>query len=263
MMPAVTAQDEPGMPRAVAGPPALYSRLADLWRVFSPPDEYAEEVATFRARLLRHGVPDGGSLLHLGSGGGSVDHHLVEWYRVSGVDISPDMIDQARLLNPRVEYVRGDIRDIRLGRSYDAVLVHDAIAYMTSVAELEAVYRTAAEHLRPGGIMLALPEELKSRLAASEPTATARAVGDIELTVLETHYDADPSDNVFESIYVFLIRQGDALRVELDRHVVGVFELDDFLGAIRRAGFDARAERWELSVWDDEPEMPLIVAVKR
>jgi SAM-dependent methyltransferase len=243
--------------------PLLYSRLADLWLLFSPPEEYEEEVTTFRARLLHHGVRDGASLLHLGSGGGCVDHHLAAWYRVTGVDISPDMIAQARRLNPGVEYVQGDIRDVRLDRLFDAVLVHDAITYMTSVAELEAVYRTAAQHLRPGGLMLALPEELKPRLAARPPAVTTRTEGDVVLTVLETNYDADPSDNTYEGVYVFLIRRGDDLRVEVDRHTVGVFELADFLGAIRRAGFDAHAERWELTEWGDEPELPLIVAVRR
>ena len=144
--------------------PRLYADLASLWALFSPPEEYVEEVETFRARLVRHGVPDGGSLLHLGSGGGSVDYHLKRFYRVTGVDISEQMIDEARRLNPEVEYVRGDIRAVRLGRTFDAVLAHDAISYMTSVDELRAVYRTAAAHLRTGGLMIALPEELKERL---------------------------------------------------------------------------------------------------
>lgn len=73
---------------------------------------------------------------------------------------------------------------------------------------------------------------------------------------METHYDRDPSDNTFESVYVFLIMEGNELRVEVDRHTVGAFELEDFLGAIRRAGFSAAAERWELSEWGDEPELP-------
>jgi SAM-dependent methyltransferase len=83
--------------------PRLYSDLASLWRLFSPPEEYLEEVETFRARFQRHGVPDGGTLLHLGSGGGSVDYHLKQFYRVTGVDISEEMIAQARQLNPEVE----------------------------------------------------------------------------------------------------------------------------------------------------------------
>jgi SAM-dependent methyltransferase len=242
--------------------PRLYGDLASLWVLFSPPEEYAEEVETFRARFRRHGVPEGGTVLHLGSGGGSVDWHLKQSYRLTGVDISEEMIAQARRLNPEVEYVRGDIRDVRLGRAFDAILVHDAISYMTSVDELRAVYRTAAAHLGPDGVMIALPEELKTRLPSLEATAETRVVGSTILTVLETHYDPNPLDHSFENVYVFLIREGDELRVEVDRHVVGAFELDEFLEAMRAAGFSPTVERWELSEWGDAPELPLITAVR-
>lgn len=248
-------------PVSVAAP-RLYGDLAALWRLFSPPDEYVEEVETFRTRFRAHGVPDGGTVLHLGSGGGSVDYHLKQSYRVTGVDISQAMIGEARRLNPDVEYVYGDIRSVRLGRTFDAVLVHDAISYMTSVGELEAVYRTAAHHLRVGGVMVALPEELKQRLPGLTATAETRVSGSTVLTVMETHYVPEPLDHAFESVFVFLIREGDELRVELDRHVVGAFELEEFLGAMRVAGFSATAERWELSEWGDGPELPLITAVR-
>jgi ubiquinone/menaquinone biosynthesis C-methylase UbiE len=243
-------------------PPRLYTDLASLWRLFSPPEEYAEEVETFRARFRRHGVPDGATVLHLGSGGGSVDYHLRQSYRVTGVDVSEAMIAEARRVNPAVEYVRGDIRTVRLGRTFDAVLVHDAISYMTSVDELRAVYRTAAAHLRVGGVMVALPEELKERLPHLAATAETRVSGNTVLTVLETHHVPDPLAHAFENVYVFLVREGDELRVELDRHVVGAFELEEFLGAMRAAGFAPNAERWELSEWGDGPELPLVTAVR-
>ncbi len=242
--------------------PKLYDSLAYLWRTFSPPEEYAEEAETFRRRIQRHGIADGATILHLGSGGGSLDHELKRWYQLVGVDLSPAMIAQAQRLNPEVEYVCGDMRDVRLGRRFPAVLVHDAISYMTTVRELEQVYRTAAEHLDSGGLLLALPEELRERLAARGASASTHRSGDLVLSVMETSYDPDPTDHEYESVYVFLIRRGNALEVEVDRHRQGVFELGEFLSAIRSVGFRAEAERWELTDWGDEPELPLMVAVK-
>lgn len=239
----------------------LYGSLASLWPLFSPPEEYVEEVETFRRRLHAHGVADGSTILHLGSGGGSIDYHLAQGYRVTGVDSSAAMIEQARLVNPGVEYIEADIRNVRLDRTFDAVLVHDAIASMTSTAELEAVYRSAAHHLRAGGVMLALPEELRQRLALAEPSVDTRVDGMTVLHVMTTYHDDDPSDNSYETVYVFLLRERGQLRVEVDRHIGGVFELEDFMAAIRAAGFAATAERWELT-WDDEPELPLITAIR-
>ena len=37
----------------------------------------------------------------------------------------------------------GDLRSVRLGETFDAVLVHDAIDYMTTEVELRAAFETA------------------------------------------------------------------------------------------------------------------------
>lgn len=244
------------------GAPRLYHDLADLWPFVSPPDHYVEEAETFRKRFRHYGVPDGGSVLHLGCGGGSIDYQLKQWFRITGVDSSESMLAYARRVNPDVEYVQGDMRSVRLERTFDAVLVHDAIAYMTTITELENVYRTAAAHLAVGGVMVALPEELRGRVADDYVDIETSSDERRTVTIIETKYDADPSDHEMETVYVFLIREHGQLRVEVDRHRNGIFELDEFLGAMRTAGFAPRAEPWELSDWKPGQEMPLVTAIR-
>jgi SAM-dependent methyltransferase len=243
-------------------PHRFYDDLAWLWPLVSPAEDYAEEAATFRARFARHGVVDGGNILHLGCGGGSLDFQLKQHYRVTGIDLSEAMLAQARRINPDVAYHVGDMRTARLGRMFDAVLVHDAIAYMTSRAELDSVYATAAAHLRPGGVLIALPEEIRER-AAPPPAIDRYADGERAVWMAEISHDTDPADNVCEQIYVFVIRDADGVRAEVDRHVTGVFELQDFVDAIEAAGFAAVVEPWELSWPPDEVPLPLITAVLR
>ena len=59
---------------------------------------------------------------------------------------------------PRVRSERASqrraARTLRLGRTFDAVFAHDAIAYMTSEDDLEAVLRTAYVHIEPPGLGL-------------------------------------------------------------------------------------------------------------
>ena len=141
--------------------PRLYTDLAWVWPFVSPPEDYPEEVATFRARFARHGVQDGAPVLHLGCGGGSIDWHLKRHYRVTAVDLSPGMLAHAKSLNPEVEYLEGDIRDVRLVRELEAVLLHDAVAYMTRPEDLEADYRTVDGQLARGGEDVRPPEELR------------------------------------------------------------------------------------------------------
>lgn len=243
--------------------PRLYNDLSHLWHLVSPPADYVDEARSFSDQFSRLGVPDGASLLHLGCGGGSIDFHLKKTYQLTGVDLSDKMIGVAKSLNPEVRYQVNDMRSARLGVIFDAVLIHDAIAYMTSTSELEDTYRTAAAHLRSGGALISLPEEIRSRLAPHRVTSETHSDGVTTLTLIEVDHDEDPGDHWYESVYLYLIREGRNVRVEMDRHTVGVFEVHEFLDAVKAAGFEAELIEWNLPSWqDDEIPMPLIVARK-
>ena len=244
-------------------PPRLYDDLAWVWPFVSPPEEYPEEVATFRARFQQKGLPDGATVLHLGSGGGSIDVHLKEHYHVTGVDLSAPMRAHARALNPAIDYLPGDIRDVRLGRTFDAVLLHDASAYMTSIEDLRAAYRTSAAHLRPGGVMVTLPEEVRSCFEQNRTECFTHARGDRVVSTMIVDHDPDPTDTWFESTFVFWIRDGHSVTVETDTHRVGLYDLDDMLVAMREAGFEPEVSRWELAGLDPDEDRPLVTAVKR
>ena len=75
------------------------------------------------------------------------------------VDLSPQMLAVSRALNPECEHREGDMRTVNLGRTFDAVFVHDAIMYMTSEADsLIAAMRNAYRHCRAGGVALFVPD---------------------------------------------------------------------------------------------------------
>lgn len=242
----------------------LYTDLAWVWPFISPPEDYEEEVATFRARFRRHGVPDGAPVLHLGSGGGSIDWHLKRDYRVTGVDISPSMLAHARRLNPEVEYHEGDIRTFRLDRQFSAVLLHDASAYMMTPADLHAAYATAAAHLKPGGVLVTLPETLRSHFRQHHVESETREADGRTVTMVTVEFDPDPSDTWFEETFIFLIREpGQPLRVETDTHLAGLYHLEEMLDLLRAEGFDPQAAPWELSSLPPGEDYPLITAIKQ
>jgi hypothetical protein len=47
---------------------------------------------------------------------------------------------------------------VRLKRTFDAVLVHDAITYMLTEDDLRATFATARAHLQRGGIFVSAPD---------------------------------------------------------------------------------------------------------
>src|SRR5690606_2038705 len=84
--------------------------------------------------------------------------HLKKRFTCTLTDISPAMLELSRGLNPECEHIEGDMRTLRLPRTFDAVLVHDAVDYMTTREDLAAVAATAFLHLRNGGVALFVPD---------------------------------------------------------------------------------------------------------
>ena len=86
---------------------------------------------------------------------------------------------------------------IRLGETFDAVLIHDAISYMTTEADLLSVFATARAHLRPGGLLIAAPDDYTDTF---QPTP--RRIPDQpqrrkpKLTYVEYSTDLDPQRHV-------------------------------------------------------------------
>ena len=224
--------------------PRLYDDLAWIWPFLSPSEEYGHEVATFFEEFDRLGVPEGGRLLHLGSGGGSIDWHLKQRYKVTGIDLSAAMLAQAQAVNPEAQYLVGDLRNMHLGRNFDAVLLHDAVAYMLTPDELRDAYRTAAAHLVSGGALVTAPEMVRECFQQHRSEVVTREAGGRSVTTLIVDFDPDPSDHQFESTFIYLIRDAGALRVEVDTHQVGIHALADFEAAIAAAGFADQQCRW-------------------
>jgi SAM-dependent methyltransferase len=150
----------------MAGEYRLYQELAGWWPLISPPEEYAEEAA-YLARVLGSAALPMWEVLDLGSGGGHVAVHLKESFALTLVDLSEDMLAVSRRLNPGCAHLRGDMRTVRLDRLFDAVLVHDAVDYVTCEADLRQVIDTAYAHCRPGGIAAFVPDHVADTFRAA------------------------------------------------------------------------------------------------
>ena len=85
----------------------FYGDLAPWWPLISRPEEYAEEAA-FAASLLETADPPTRTVLELGSGGGSNAFHLKTRFAMTLLDISEDMLNVSRALNPECAHVVGD-----------------------------------------------------------------------------------------------------------------------------------------------------------
>src|SRR3712207_517440 len=136
----------------------LYDNLAGWWPVISPPSEYAEEAALYVEIIQGAAHGPVREVLELGSGGGNNASHMKHAFALTLVEPAEKMRELSRAFNPECEHVAGDMRTVRLGRTFDAVFVHDAIDYMLGEADLRQAMQTAWAHCRPGGRAVFVPD---------------------------------------------------------------------------------------------------------
>lgn len=229
------------------GLPRLYTELADWWPVLSDPSDYAEEAAYFRRVMRDAALHPIETMLELGSGGGNNASHLKQHCRLTLVEVAPGMLRVSRRLNPECEHVEGDMRSVRLNREFDAVFVHDAVAYMTTEGDLRKAIETAYLHCGPGGAVLFAPDFTRDNFA--EHTGHGgHDRGRRSLRYLEWFREPPGDGSTYVSDMVYLLREeGQEVRVVHDRHVLGLFPRDTWLHLLSAAGFEARPVPFEHS----------------
>jgi SAM-dependent methyltransferase len=219
--------------------PKLYEELADWWQLLSAPADYAEEAAFFARVLTDACDPPPRTVLELGSGGGNNALHLKRSFDMTLVDVSPQMLAVSRALNPDCEHREGDMRNVDLGRTFDAVFIHDAIMYMTNEADLRAAMRTTYRHCRAGGVALFVPDYVRETFATETRHGGHDGSDGRSLRYLEWTFDPDSSDNTFRTDYVIAMRErGGDVRVAHDYHIEGLFALADWMRLLREVGFE-------------------------
>jgi SAM-dependent methyltransferase len=224
-----------------AVPPRLYDEFASWWPLLSSPADYEEEAAFYWQQMCRACARVPRSILELGSGGGNNASHLkTHADEMTLVDIAPGMLTVSRALNPECEHIRGDMRTIRLGRTFDCVFIHDAVVYMTNEVDLRAAIRTAYVHCRPGGAAVFVPDHVRESFKST--TGHGGKDGPVNsLRYLQWEWDPDPDDNTYFVDFVYMMRdKTGAVRVDYDRHTCGLFGRQQWLDWLRGAGFEPR-----------------------
>jgi SAM-dependent methyltransferase len=239
----------------------MYGELASWWPLLSAPADYVEEASRYSALLHEHATGAVESVLELGSGGGNNAFHMKRAFgRLALVDRSPDMLEVSQGLNPDCEHHLGDMRSVRLDRLFDAVFVHDAICYMTTLEDLARVVETAAAHLRPGGVALLAPDYVRETFVPGTEHG-GHDEGRRGLRYLSWTWDPEPRDTTYVVDYAFLVREGDGVpRVLHDRHVEGLFAVAEWMDVLEAAGLRGSCLSFEHS--EVPTELMLFVGVK-
>lgn len=197
----------------------VYNDLAWTEHILAAPETYKDEAMIYVKSLEGRVSGKNPTMLHLGCGAGGHDFHFKEYFTVTGVDLSDGMLSIASTTNSEIVYIKGDMRNVELGKKFDVVAIPDSIAYMRSFEDLTATLKTAKKHLQPDGVLLVvahIKEEFKNN-----NFAYTGEKDDIHITVFENNFIL--SDGTYEATMIYLIRRNGELNIHHETHTLGLF----------------------------------------
>ena len=225
-----------------------YDDLAWTDTVVSSPEDAREETEYICELIRSNSRIEVKTLLHLGCGAGFNDFTFKREFVVTGVDVSEGMLKMARKLNPEVRYIQGDMRNLSLEETFDAVAIPDSIGYMTTEEDLRKAISTANGHLRPGGVLLIVA--LVDEDFMENNFAYAGTEGDLQVTIFEKNQRSWSDLAIYEAVLVYLIRRKGELEVICDRHRQGLFPSTTWLSLLEDLGLEVRQKVME-DTYDD------------
>lgn len=218
--------------------PRLYDELTQWYDLIDPAPDHFDEAACYGDALAKAAGPNATTLIELGAGAGNNAFFLKRRFHCTLTDLSPAMLALNRTRNPDCEHIAGDMRTLKLGRTFDTVLVHDAVMYMTTLDDLRAAAATAFLHTSPGGAALFAPDCLRDTFR--EHTQLLQETTDDGLRAmrgLEWSWDPDPNDSTFLVEYAFVLRDGLDVTAVHDRHLEGLFSRATWLDVLSGVGY--------------------------
>ena len=212
-----------------------YAHLAKWFEYLNDDCGYENWSQYFITKLRAYPVKTG---LDIGCGGGWFTRAFQRaGYHMTGVDISPEMLDfaQAQALKEgvRSEYLLGDITKFKSHKKFDfATAINDCINYIPK-NKLDSAFKCVKNALAKGGIFLF---DISSERKFREKIANTVSVDDRdEITYMS--FNREETDGVTMEVTLFA-RGKDGLYERLDEvHRQYRYTEEEILSALGRNGF--------------------------
>ena len=216
----------------------LYRELAKYYDKIYHWKDYTIETEKIKELIKKFKTTPGNSLLEVGCGTGHHIQHLQDTYQCTGVDLNEEILLVAREKHPNTEFIQANMVNMDLGRSFDVITcLFSSIGYVKTYSNLEKALNGFSRHLFSGGVAIIEPWFTKDVYSVGRPSITVYEDDDLKIArvnVSEINGDVSVMD-----MHYLIAERGKKVKHFVDRHELGLFEVDRTLETMEDAGFDA------------------------
>ena len=214
---------------------AAYTNLAEWFEYLNDDCGYENWSQYLILKLKNYPLSCG---LDIGCGGGWFTRAFAKFgYQMTGLDISPQMLDfaQNKALKEGVrgEYLLGDITAMKLPRRFDfATAINDCINYIPK-NKVNAAFKNISGALKKGGIFLF---DISSKRKFDRKIANTVSADDREdITYLS--FNQVEGDRAIMDVTLFIKRADGAFKRLDETHTQYIYEEEEIIAALEKNGF--------------------------
>lgn len=141
---------------SLASNPPNYDPIARLQNEFKNKSQFiVEDVIPCLEQILFPYLSKEARILDLGCGCGDLVQQLhLKGYQMTGLDASEGLLRYARTNAPESEFIFGDIRNLELSSSFNAIVSMDLLLFILNNEDLTTVFRNVYAALQDNGLFV-------------------------------------------------------------------------------------------------------------
>jgi dTDP-3-amino-3,4,6-trideoxy-alpha-D-glucopyranose N,N-dimethyltransferase len=157
---------------------------------------------------------------------------------VTGVDLDPAMLDQARALLPDTRLVEADMCDLDLGTTFDVVIcLFSSIGYLTDTGQLDAAIKSMAAQMNPDALLIVDGWVRPDAWMDGGHVSLDVAVSDPEVQVVRACRSERVGARTNLEMH-YLIATSAGIEHVVEQHRLTLFEPESYESAFRQAGLE-------------------------
>ena len=216
----------------------MFSKSAKFYNALyaSMGKEHSAEALKVHNLIQQHKRSSGNTLLEVACGTGLHASVLRKFYQVEGLDLDAEMLAVASQDYPDIPFHQADMADFDLEKQFDAVTcLFSSVGYVKTKKRLNQAIRIMTRHLNPGGALMVEPWFTPEQWTTGRVGAIFVDQPELKITRMSL-VGVKGCLSILNFHYMVGTPQG--IETFKERHELGLFTHEEYLGAFRNAGLE-------------------------
>ncbi|MCD8527383.1 class I SAM-dependent methyltransferase [Candidatus Woesebacteria bacterium] len=218
---------------------AIYRDLAKYYNLIYSFKNYEAESEKIKELIAKHCKSTGTALLEAGCGTGKHAALLNKDFDVVATDINEGMLNVARSHFPSLDIRQADMSQLNFEQEFDVIIsLYSSIAYVKTQVKLKKTLQGFFKHLEVGGLVIFEPWFTKETYTVGVPSVKTYESEDTKI-VRACVPKIINGVSIMDLNYLIAEKNQEVQHV-IDRHEMGLFEIEDTLQLMKDIGFKAK-----------------------